>query len=480
MLFSLEMLDTSFFCMDATIVAVNFFVASSVFCMVLLLPFRFRFALAMVFSVPQLYVFSIGGVYPSIALLMSFSLFPEMMKKFPALLKSIPFILVCLLILFQILSFFWSSDIRLGVRSIAYEVPFLMFFSAAFQLHKSMPEFIDKVLIITCFLVLTNAVFVILFRLLPELECAYLNSGFAGLFAGPNTVDAILDGSERNNVIDPLKSGGFFVNANVAASYLGLSSLVCFYYWIKKNNAILLLVAVVFWVSIWFTGSKAGIILSVFLLPSLFIVFGYIKSNRKEKVILVLFVILLLLLIFFFILTIFAFEGIWSEILFFSKSVETTQSRMLIWFYALEEFVHSPILGQGFGGWQEGFKHYALEKEISTLSPPHNTFINLWSQSGLMAVVIAVFFIASVFSISCRLFRMPDFESRLLGGTLGLTAGGFFLQGMGENYGLLGEMHQLPLLSVLIGIGYAKCQQDKNLCRMFSMQSNGNNVNGVQ
>lgn len=473
------MFDTFLVPIKTIVVATEVFVFCFACFLVFVLPLRWRFALAMVFSVLQLHVFSVGGIYPSIAFLISFSLFPETMKHLPELIKKFPFMLVVVLILFQILSFLWSSDIRFGVRTVAYEVPFLMMFSATFQLYKTMPEFVDKVLVTTCLLVLVNAVLVILFRFSPELEWAYLNSGFAGLFAGPNTIDAFLDGSERNNVIDPVKSGGFFVNANVAASYLGLSSFIAFYYGIKNNNMIFLLGAAVLWFSIWFTGSKAGIMLSVLLPLSAVTVFKYARSAFNEKVVLLLFVIIVLLIVFL-IVSVLALEGILQETLFVSDSIKTTNIRLLIWLYALKEFFHSPILGQGFGGWQNSLENYALETGFNVSFPPHNTFVYLWSQSGVAAVGVALLFIAGVFLLCYRLLKIPDFESRLLGVTLGLIASWLFLQGMGENYGLLGEMHQLPLLAALIGVGYAKCQLHKTLYVESPARLSVSNMNSGQ
>src|SRR5262249_49946861 len=73
-----------------------------------------------------------------------------------------------------------------------------------------------------------EALLVVLFRALPQLENAFLHHPLAALFVSPNTLAALFDAG-RNNVLDPGKAGGLFVNANIAATYLGMSAIAAWY-----------------------------------------------------------------------------------------------------------------------------------------------------------------------------------------------------------------------------------------------------------
>jgi O-antigen ligase len=135
-----------------------------------------------------------------------------------------------------------------------------------------------------------------------------------------------------------------------------------------------------------------------------------------------------------------------------------------IWNYALESFLDRPFLGEGFGGWQVGFAKYALEHNIVRVFPPHNTFIYLWSQSGIVVVILAIFFILSIIQYAFKLLNSKNRE--LIG--LGIALLGSFLwtfiHGMGTNFGLVGESHMEVILATILGYSYArfKISKDKN------------------
>ncbi len=58
------------------------------------------------------------------------------------------------------------------------------------------------------------------------MESVFLHSPLAPLIVGPDAMTAFFDGG-ANNVTDPLKSGGFFINANVSSMFLGVATF-CF------------------------------------------------------------------------------------------------------------------------------------------------------------------------------------------------------------------------------------------------------------
>jgi O-antigen ligase len=125
--------------------------------------------------------------------------------------------------------------------------------------------------------------------------------------------------------------------------------------------------------------------------------------------------------------------------------------------------MQSPIFGQGFGGWQSGFSRYA--DEWNEGFPPHNTLVYLWSQSGIFAVLLALLFMVSVLHAAIKLMRIGGKDDYFLGLSLLMTSFWLFVQGMGENWGLVGEAHQEVLFAVLLAMVnvrlriYASAQQ---------------------
>jgi hypothetical protein len=83
--------------------------------------------------------------------------------------------------------------------------------------------------------------------------------------------------------------------------------------------------------------------------------------------------------------------------------------------------------------------------------PAHNSLFILWLQSGLPGLLCGVIFVATVYSAVVRCFGAADVA--LVSYAMGV-AGAFtwyFVQGLGENFGLVGEVHMTPLLGVLLG-----------------------------
>src|SRR6266511_4048660 len=126
--------------------------------------------------------------------------------------------------------------------------------------------------------VAVEAGLVVLFRLLPGVEHMFLQT-VGGFFAGQNTVAALF-GEHGNNVVDPAKSGGVFVNANVAAMFLGVNGLAALAVSAVTRTRWVRVVGVAALVAILFTGSKPATILAL-VLPAA--AYGIVRMRRSPR-----------------------------------------------------------------------------------------------------------------------------------------------------------------------------------------------------
>ena len=99
-----------------------------IFILPFLIPFNYRLWLAVLLSVPQLYLFKIGDFYPSCALILALSL-GETLKFMKCALRFSPIIFIICLMLMHAVSILWSSDIRLCIRTLVYMFPLLLYLS---------------------------------------------------------------------------------------------------------------------------------------------------------------------------------------------------------------------------------------------------------------------------------------------------------------------------------------------------------------
>lgn len=417
------------------------------------LPPAWRLSAALILSVPQLYLLPVGDFYLSLAFISTFLLWPELIKEARNLLRQKIIVLAFALLIVQALSLLWSTDLRLGIRTIAYSAPFFLLAAATYSIAKHSPSSVFTILSITTGIMLFQAVLVVTFRRYPEVEMLYLQSNASGPLSGPNVIASLLDDSARNNILDPLKAGGVFVNANIAASYLGIGSFIAFLTSRINSSFSFFITGLLLWISTLFTGSKAGAVLAI-ALPLSAVAFSYYRRHEKKSRSIILAstwpaaTITLTL-------ALFAVDLIAENSTFAAASIDTASIRLLIWNYAANAFTESPILGQGFGGWQQGYEAYALATGMPTGFPPHNTLIYLWSQSGILATILGLAFMLQVMILAYRLAVSDQRNTRLLGRTLGIAAGWLFIQGMGENYGHLGDPRQQAIFAALVGLAYA-------------------------
>ena len=212
--------------------------------------------------------------------------------------------------------------------------------------------------------IIIEAVLVWIFRLNPSIELAFLKSGFGQVFVGPAA--AGLFTGAPNNVLDVVKAGGLFVNANVASMFLGISVFVCLSMAQRAKKIIFCIVALFTWTAIFATGSKTGIALAI-VLPAVAFVVPYLFMRHRRRWIgpFVLFTSFLI------------YSGPSLIEMFFPSYADSStislDSRLVLWDAASVLFSQHPASGLGFGGWMEQIVQFSSDRPL----PPHNLLLQL-------------------------------------------------------------------------------------------------------
>jgi O-antigen ligase len=239
--------------------------------------------------------------------------------------------------------------------------------------------------------------------------------------------------------------------ANGAPAFLGMTAFVGWGLSLAYRRRALRAIAALLWLAVFFTGSKAGIVLALLLLFAGYLVWH--GSNRRLSIGRVTTLCGSLV-----VAVLGAGFGL-SQLAqsdFAQDSGETLDIRVVIWTHAVHEFLAHPLLGQGFGGWEQSFTPYAAKLGIPENFPPHNTLISLWSQSGILAALIGLVFMYAVLAFGLRTLRTksPELQALGLGTTLAFLWA--FIQGMGENWGIVGDLHMQPMLASALGLTYVR------------------------
>lgn len=422
----------------------------------LLLSEKIRYKITVLSTVFQIYTFPIMNIYLSLNFLFSLTLWTSMKNNLKNILKFKPIKIYIYLILIQMISILWSSDIYLGIRTIVYLLPFLFIFFSTSDIAKNKFEYIMRILPLYTIFTIIESILVILFRLKPSYEELFLSSNISNIFIKPNVINQF-GISIMNNVLDPAKAGGFFINANVAATFLGINMFVLYGIYKAYNKNLLKYVSAFLWMAVIFTGSKMGLILDIVLPILAYLSFDFkLKKINYAKLTKSL---LFLILIFIFAIT-FILPYL-NKIGFFNNTNHTFDVRLMIWNHALTQFEKHPILGQGFGGWEITYSKYALSIGLSTGYPPHNTLIYLWSQSGIAALILGILFIVNILLYIWDKSKIDNETIRGLSICFMLAFLWLFIQGFGENFGIIGEEHMQPILAFALGLLYSEVESYK-------------------
>ncbi|MEO3748135.1 O-antigen ligase family protein [Plantactinospora sp. B5E13] len=392
-------------------------------------------------AVPQFYLLPRGSVDISLATLTTVALAPVVLLGVRGgtvrdLLRTGVFRLVLALLVVRVVALAWSPDPRAGLQYITLLGQFAGMLLLMGLVSGQGCTALRRLERWYWPLVLTEAALVLLFRLAPGLEDAYLRS-VGGFFAGQNTVAALF-GDHPNNVLDPAKAGGFFINANVAAMFLGINGLAALALSRLTGTRWVRLAGLAALATVPFTGSKSAIVL-VLLLPAA--AYGLHHLRRSTPVVrryllvgaAVAGVALVLLLV--------------LNRAFLGALAEAFVGRAEIWRFGGEAMREHPILGLGYGGWDAGFAGYADRHDMWRILPPHNILLGAWAVTGLVGLGLTVAYFVAVGRLVLR--RRHTTDERFLG-YAGAALGWILLQGLGENTDIFGDIHLIPVVALLL------------------------------
>lgn len=419
---------------------------------------RWRLFLAIPLSVFQVFIpgIQVAGVPIPLEFWGGLMLWPEIVTEFRVVVSWKPTLYILGIILLYTVSLLWSPDKKMGLQPIGYFAQFLVIFSAVVTEGRRDERLVIRLLTITAIMALAEALLVTIGRFSPGLKLSFLLTPVAKWVITPNILDNLFTGS-FNGVMDSTKSGGLFVNANVAATFLGVVSCTAFGLALHLRRKWLGMIGGILLGAIVFTGSKAGLILAV-AIPVLALHFISLRYHGWRNRIRMTMVGIMILGVIGWLgpKAIHVGESSSYEALsaFAKKSDTSLVSRLEIWQYGAEAFLRHPFKGQGFGGWQQNFPRYARTVGLSPGLPPQNTIIYLWSQGGLLAALLGVAIIYEILRIGIRQIHDPDAPA--FGLSLAMTSAFLwtFARGLGSNFTLLGDVHMSPILAALLAFAY--------------------------
>ncbi|WP_372806992.1 O-antigen ligase family protein [Pontiella sp.] len=408
------------------------------------------FWLALILSPVQIFTVQTFGFYPSLAVLCAWMLFPFSLASIMRVRREHlgPILLLLCLLIAQAISLLWSNDLQLGIRTLLYECVFVSLFTYATAHPARIASRFEMYIVMFLVLAGAQAVLVILFRLSPALESAFWEQPIARIFINPNTLSE-WSGEAKNNVWSVAKSGGFFNNANVGAIFCGVCYWFTRYFSTIKRSVAPRCASYLFVVSVCCSGSKFAIPLLVFFLSASLIVK---RARRCSSIHLGTALLCLVALT--------ATDARKDSLpplakvdeRSFSERIGGTSSIRLEWWKMAGEVIAShPIKGAGFGGWEAYFSTNENPRKVHLSSyPPHNTYLHVWVQSGLMALVPVLVFLFLFLKASLRLWRTC--RTALF---LAFAAACCFVHSAITNCFFFGEEHIMPLMALSTALLFA-------------------------
>lgn len=420
---------------------------------------RWRLFLAIPLSVFQLFVpgLQVAGVPIPMAFWGGLMLWPELIREIRVVVTWKPTFCLLAIVAMYMISLLWSPERRLALQPTGYFLQFLVIFSAVLTEARHDEKLIVRLLAITVGFALLQSLVVVLFYLRPGLKLIFLTSDLSKWLISPNSL-SVLFTTGRNNVLSPWKSGGLsFTDANVGAAYLGVTACIALGLALYLRRKLFGFIGGVLIAAVPFCGSKGGIILAALIsILTLHVISLRYRGLRTRARLAMIAILMLGVAGWLGPKAMLGSESGGYRLLaaLLEKSHVSLSGREDLWVYGSQAFLQHPIKGQGFGGWELDFPRYARKVGLSSDLLPQNTIVYLWSQGGLMAALLGLGFIYYVLRFGWRQIQDPSSPAFGLSMATIMASTWIFVQGMGENYGLIGDVHMSPLLASLLALSY--------------------------
>lgn len=302
---------------------------------------------------------------------------------------------------------------------------------------------------------LPMAVLMIIISFSEPLKMKFLSLPFTRLFIEPNTLQEFLACPITNNIGSIYRQGGFFLNASLGGLYLGLNIAILFglyvnekKVWLKMTNLGLIIVFIGALVTTQSRGAIGAVLIAV-LIATVLILFRNFRSWKR---------LLMLYIAFIFSLSLcmgFNPSGkISMQRLVKTYRNNTLHARKAIWRISWKVVKKHWFKGTGLSAksWENKYSPEAkkLGIERAYLSCfPHNMYLYIWGQSGILTLVSFLILLCALFSNSIKAFLNHFFKS----GESFFAISAFMatlilcLVGMTENFPLAD-----PRISIIFGV----------------------------
>ncbi|MFD0045371.1 O-antigen ligase family protein [Pseudarthrobacter scleromae] len=307
--------------------------------------------------------------------------------------------------------------------------------------------------------ILIQAALTSAFRFNPALEAQFYSSRVGDFLVG-SAASGLTNGLAINNVLDPVKAGGLYVNANVASMYFGVAFFLLlaakragasrwYYVW-----------ALISWAAVWTTSSKTGAALALALPVAAFLVPRMARGNAR----LMLLPVVLLMIP----------AGVWlpdfiAQVApeYADNSEVSLGSRGVLWEAAGILFGQHPWLGLGFGGWTANIGSILGFNSL----PPHNMIIAAWANAGILAAASIIVFLVTVavsFALKILASENPAARKTMAYGLMALAW--MSIHAMGDNTTFYGETRTAFFAAVALAYYFAAAGAEPGVSAAMSVK----------
>ena len=357
-----------------------------------------------------------------------------------------PLVLIgCLFLMATAVSLLWAlpSGMYFGVVNVVFGVVFVLWLREVLVVSQDDPRSLDAFMAWAAPGIVLQSVLCIVFRLSPAIEERFLRSSLASFTIGPSVNNLYSD--LPNNVLDPSKAGGLFVNGNVASLFCSVAALLLCLSARRTGSSWLYASAALALTGSISTGSKTA----VFILLAVSILFVGLPYLLNGPSIVAGFPIVLALL---YAPPLLGYLGQLIAPTFLAESRSSIGTRQRLWSRATEIIQDSPIFGAGFGGWGESVGKIGSRYDL----PPHNFVIAAWVYSGIFAAILAIGFVISAVALGLRVVSaQTGVRDRRTASLAFCAVFWVFVHGLGDNTGFYGDRSTMILFAVAVGYMYA-------------------------